>query len=123
MKVAIVGAGAVGMGMAKLFPNAVLFDEPKGVGTREVVNACDIAFVSVPTPSGPDGSCDTSIVEDVVSWLETRTIVLRSTVSVGTTRRLATTHQKDVVFQPEYGPAETPDHPFNDLRNVRWIIL
>jgi len=27
------------------------------------------------------------------------------------------------VFQPEYGPAETPDHPFSDLRNVRWIIL
>lgn len=123
VKVAIVGAGAVGLGMAKLFPNAVLFDEPKGVGTRAEVNTCDIAFVSVPTPQSADGECDTSIVEDVVSWLETPTIALRSTVSVGTTRRLATTYRKDVVFQPEYGPAETPDHPFNDLRNVRWIIL
>ena len=30
---------------------------------------------------------------------------------------------KAIVFQPEYGPAETPDHPFNDLRKVRWAIL
>src|SRR2546430_4783380 len=30
VKVAIIGAGAVGRGMAQLFPDAVLFDEPKG---------------------------------------------------------------------------------------------
>lgn len=123
MKVAIVGAGAVGLAMAKLFKDAVLYDEPKRLGTRDEVDRADVAFVSVPTPQGPDGGCDTSIVEDVVSWLLTPLIVLRSTVSVGTTRRLATTYKKAVVFQPEYGPAETPDHPFNDLRNVRWAIL
>lgn len=123
MKVGIVGAGAVGNGIAELFPSHELYDEPKGIGTRDAINACDIAFVCVPTPSGPEGSCDTSIVEGVVRWLETPTIVIRSTVSVGTSRRLATAYRKDVVFQPEYGPAETPDHPFNDLRNIRWIIL
>lgn len=123
MNVAIVGAGAVGLGLAKMFPNAVLYDEPKGMGTRDEVNRCDLAFVCVPTPAAADGSCDPSIVEDVVSWLETTTIVLRSTVSVGTTRRLAVKYGKDIVFQPEYGPAETPDHPFNDLRKIRWIIL
>ena len=124
MKVAIIGAGAVGRGMAQLFPDAVLFDEPKGIGTREQVNACDAAFVCVPTPRAEDGSCDTSIVEDVVAWVEAPLIVIRSTVSVGTTARLAAKHpKKSIVFQPEYGPAETPDHPFNDLRKVRWIIL
>ncbi len=123
MKVGIVGAGAVGMAVAELFPSHELYDEPKGIGTRAAVNACDLAFVCVPTPSSEDGSCDTSIVEDVVRWLETPTIVIRSTVSVGTSRRLATTYKKDIVFQPEYGPAETPDHPFNDLRNIRWVIL
>ncbi|HEY8825806.1 MAG TPA: hypothetical protein VIP07_13115 [Candidatus Limnocylindria bacterium] len=124
MKVAIIGAGAVGRGMAQLFPDAVLFDEPKGIGTREQVNACDVAFVCVPTPRKDDGTCDTSIVEDVVAWVEAPLIVIRSTVSVGTTARLAAKHpKKSIVFQPEYGPAETPDHPFNDLRKVRWIIL
>jgi UDPglucose 6-dehydrogenase len=123
VKVGIVGVGAVGAGIAKMFPGATLYDEPKQMGSRADVNTCDVAFVCVPTPSAEDGSCDTSIVEDVVSWLEASVICIRSTVSVGTTRRLANTFKKDVVFQPEYGPAETPDHPFNDLRKVRWIIL
>jgi UDPglucose 6-dehydrogenase len=71
----------------------------------------------------PHGSCDTSIVESVVGWLESDYIVVRSTVTVGTTERLHRTTGKRIVFQPEYGPAETPDHPFNNLRNVRWVIL
>jgi UDPglucose 6-dehydrogenase len=123
MKIAIVGAGAVGLGIAKLFPDAVLYDEPKKIGTREAVNACDVAFVCVPTPQAADGSCDTSIVEAVVGWIDGPVICIRSTVSVGTSRRLADATRKQIVFQPEYGPAETPDHPFNDLRNVRWVIL
>ena len=123
MKIAIVGAGAVGLAIAKLFPDSVLYDEPKKVGTKEAVNACDIAFVCVPTPQAADGSCDTSIVESVVGWIDGPVICIRSTVSIGTSRRLATATGKQIVFQPEYGPAETPDHPFNDLRNVRWVIL
>src|SRR3989442_288799 len=123
MKVAIVGAGAVGTGIARMFGNVALYDEPKRVGTRAEVNAADVAFACVPTPSGADGACDTSIVEEVMSWLSTPLIILRSTVSVGTTRRLVESYRKDIVFQPEYGPAATPDHPFNDLRKVRWIIL
>lgn len=123
MKVGIVGAGAVGAAMAKLFRDVVVYDEPKKVGTRAEINACEIAFVCVPTPQGPNGACDTSTVEDVVRWIRAPVIVLRSTVAVGTSRRLAKETGKRIVFQPEYGPAETPDHPFNDLRNVRWIIL
>ncbi len=121
--VAIVGFGAVGRGMKTLFPDAVPFDEPRGIGTREQVNRCQFAFVCVPTPPDEEQRCDTSIVEDVVSWIECPTIVLRSTVPPGTTERLAERYDKRIVFQPEYGPGETPDHPFADARNVRWIIL
>lgn len=123
MKIAIIGAGAVGSAMAQMFRDVVLYDEPKRIGTRPEVNAADIAFVCVPTPSADDGSCDTSIVEDVVSWIDGPIIVIRSTISPGTTRRLIGSTGKPILFQPEYGPAETPDHPFNDLRNIRWIIL
>jgi UDPglucose 6-dehydrogenase len=80
-------------------------------------------MVAVPTPGRPDGSADVSIVEEVVGWIECEHIVLRSTVPVGTTDRLRGQTGKAIVFQPEYGPAETPDHPFNDLRKVRWVIL
>jgi UDPglucose 6-dehydrogenase len=106
-----------------MFPQAVIFDEPKRLGSQDDINRCDVVFVCVPTPANADGSCDTSIVESVVAWIEGPVVVLRSTVSVGTTRRLADKFKKKVVFQPEYGPAETPDHPFNDLRKVRWLIL
>lgn len=137
--VAIVGFGAVGQALHALFPAAVIYDEPKHLygddprlrthdadpreSARAAVNACDFAFVCVPTPSCPDGSCDTSIVEEVCRWIEAKTIIIRSTVTPGTTARLASTLDKAIVFQPEYGPGETPDHPFGSLRDVKWIVL
>jgi UDPglucose 6-dehydrogenase len=121
--VAIVGYGAVGRGIHQLFPDAVAYDLPLGMGTREEVNACSYAFVAVPTPEADDGSADVSVVEEVIGWIESPYIILRSTVPVGTTDRLRAATGKAIVFQPEYGPAETPDHPFNDLRKVRWAIL
>lgn len=122
-RVAIIGNGAVGRGMAELFPGAAVYDEPLGIGSRAGVNAADFAFVCVPTPAAEDGSCDTRIVEDVVGWLSGPLIVLRSTVSPGTTSRLRVATGKRIVFQPEYGPGETSDHPFQSSRDIRWIIL
>ena len=121
--VAIVGFGAVGRGIQQLFPEAVPYDPPLGLGSQEAVNKCRYAMVSVPTPSLPDGSADVRHVEEVVGWIECDHIIIRSTVPVGTTDRLRLATGKSIVFQPEYGPAETPDHPFNDLRKIRWVIL
>jgi UDPglucose 6-dehydrogenase len=121
--VAIVGFGAVGRSIKEQFPQAVAFDEPLGIGSRDEVNRCEYAFVSVPTPMAADASCDTSIVEGVIDWIESDYIIIRSTVGVGTTERLVAQTGKNIVFQPAYGPAETPDHPFNDPRNIRWLIL
>ena len=121
--VAIVGLGAVGRGMQTLFPEAVVFDEPLGIGTREAVNACRFAFVCVPTPSMPSGAAGTRIVEAVTGWVQSETIVIRSTVPPGTSNRLATETGKRVVFQPEYGPGSTPGHPYADVRNIGWAIL
>lgn len=122
-KVAIVGCGAVGNSILRIFPDAVCYDKPRGLGTREEVNECAFAFVAVPTPMGIDGSCDTSIVEEVCGWIDGPLIVLRSTVPPGTTERLRLRSGKPVVFQPEYGPGETPDHHFQDLKRVSWVIL
>jgi UDPglucose 6-dehydrogenase len=121
--VGVVGYGAVGKAVAQLWPDAVIYDKLQGLGTPEEVSGCDYVFVAVPTPQARDGSCDTTIVEDVVSWLDAGVIILRSTVSVGTTERLCRLTGKRIIFQPEFGPGETPDHPFQDLRKVRWMIL
>jgi UDPglucose 6-dehydrogenase len=121
--VAVVGYGAVGKYLKELFPDAVVYDKPLHLGTRDDVNRCRYAFVAVPTNGRPDGSADTSIVEETVSWLATEVIVLRSTVPVGTTERLKQATGKRIVFQPEYGPGETPDHHFSSARRINWVIL
>jgi UDPglucose 6-dehydrogenase len=121
--VAIVGYGALGHALQLMFQEAVVYDEPLGIGSRDEVNQCRFAFVAVPTPERADGACDVSVVEDVVRWLEVPHIVVLSTVSVGTTERLVQVTGKRVVHQPTYGPGHTPAHPFSDLRSMPWVIL
>lgn len=131
MKVGIVGEGHVGGIMHQLFPDAVIYDEPKGIGTKEEINECDYVFVCVPTPQAEDGHCDTSIVDDVLSWLDpVEAIIIRSTVPVGYTdkavrKRLPFNSELDnynIVFQPEYY-GETIAHPFANPHNRSWITL
>ena len=62
----------------------------------------DIAFVCVPTEMRQDGACDTSIVEEVISYLQADVIVIRSTVPVGRTKLFAEKYGKNIVFSPEY---------------------
>jgi UDPglucose 6-dehydrogenase len=121
--VAIIGYGAVGRGIHQIFPNAVPYDPPLGIGSRAEANACRYAFVAVPTPTTQSGDLDVSSVVEAVDWIECEYIVIRSTVPVGTVEQLRRSTGKKIVFQPEYGPADTPDHPFNNLRNIRWAIL
>lgn len=121
-KCGIVGYGHVGMAMHNMLKDAVIYDEPKGIGSKEEINNCDIAFICVPTPEKEDGSCDTSIAESVLEWIETPTIVLRSTVRVGFTRQMAEKYGKSIAFQPEYY-GETVGHPFADVKNQNWISI
>lgn len=122
MTCGIIGLGHVGQAMHKRFPDAVLFDEPKGIGSRKEINQCDVAFVCVPTPSLDDGSCDTTIVEAVLTWVHCSVVIIRSTVPVGFTKRMARKHNLNLVFQPEYY-GETVAHPFENLENQSWISL
>lgn len=120
MKIGIVGYGHVGTAMHELFVDAVVFDKYKKYATKEEINACDLAFVCVPTPRADDGSCDTTMVEEVIEWIETEIIVLRSTVPVGFTDEMIRKYGKKIVFQPEYY-GETVAHPFASLRNQNWL--
>ena len=72
---------------------------PKGATLSDILET-DLIFVCVPTPSKPDGRCDTSIVESVVSQLResssTSGIIVRSTVPPGTCEALK------IIHMPEY---------------------
>lgn len=121
--VAVIGNGAVGRRMVELFPGAAVHDPPLGLENRDAVNRCRFAFVCVPTPERPDGRCDTAGVERAVEWIESSVIVIRSTVPPGTTAALGERYGKTIVFQPEYGPGDTPRHPFRDVHDTAWIVL
>ena len=97
IKVGIIGCGHVGTAMKQLFVNAYLFDEPKKIGTRDELNMCDLSFVCVPTPMAQDGSCDTTIVEQVLGWVDTPIIVIRSTVPIGFTERMKKKTGKKII--------------------------
>ena len=121
MKVAILGMGYVGKGMLKIFPDAVQFDEPLGIGTKDEVNQCELAIVCVPTPSREDGTCDISIIEEVVSWLKTPLILFKSAVEPGTTDYLKEKYKKRIVVSPEYlgeGHYWVPAWKYPDPKNV-----
>ncbi len=116
-KIGIVGYGHVGRAMHRLFEDWVyaIHDPfvpiPDSVKSGQTaVNDCDLAIVCVPTPEAPAGDCDTSIVESSVGWCTAPLILIKSTVTVGTTRRLAEKYKKKIVFSPEY----FGEYPYQD---------
>lgn len=142
--VAIVGHGYVGQAYNKMFPDAVIYDEPRIIeqakaegqvqriaieAGRNAVNNCDMAIVAVPTELirvkakdfervswsalddtkvetpdkiNPPGRLDMSIVEDVVSWIDTPLILIKSALMPGTTDRLVKETGKNIAVSVEY---------------------
>jgi len=88
MKVSIVGAGYLGSCYQKFFDDPYIYDEPKGIGTREEVNKADFALIAVPTDGKEDGSLDMSIIDDIFTWIETPLILIKSALMPGTVDRL-----------------------------------
>lgn len=120
MKVGIIGLGHVGTAMHNLFKEAFVYDKFKNIGTMDDINNCDAAFICVPTPMNENGSCDTTAVDDVLSWCNCKVLIIRSTVRVGYTREMAKKLHKNIVFQPEYY-GETTAHPFANLTERNWL--
>ena len=90
----------------------------------QFVNTSDIIFVCVPTPMKDSGECDTSIVESVVSQISTidrrKYVVIKSTVTPGTTERLSKDFSMTIGFNPEF---LTEANAYNDFRNQRLIVI
>ena len=94
MNVGIIGIGVVGgairHGFEKLGHNVVVHDVKHKTKIEDVIDT-DIVFVCVPTPSAPNGDCDTSIVESVVRELADLKydgiVCIKSTVKPGTTEK------------------------------------
>jgi len=128
--ITIIGFGWVGKSVHKLFPDAYIFDPPRGDKKR--ASESEVAFICVPTPSISEasnnsvvieeGKLDTSIVEECVAWCECPLIVIRSTVNPGTCDYLSNKYKKRIIIQPEY-LGETPEHPLLDEKNTPFLII
>jgi len=128
-KIAIIGYGYVGKLVYNFFNNkyeVFRYDPQHNFNSKEEINKCDIAFICVPTESNVDGSCNTSIVENTVDWLETPIIVIKSTVEPGTTKRLIEKTGKNIVFCPEYAGESsywTPYKFHTELKETPFFIF
>ena len=116
--IGIVGNGFVGSSVAFGFSpqtgcdaDIKVYDKDESKSTHSLSDTLtsEFIFVSVPTPSNPDGSISLSVVYDVfdeISLLNPRKdniILLRSTVTPGTTRKLKNRYRNlNIVFNPEF---------------------
>lgn len=129
MKIAIIGHGFVGKqveGMFKKHAEIVIYDPAEECTDKKAVNKCDLAVIAVPTQPQPDGSCDTSIVEECVSWIECP-ILIKSAVIPGTTDALKSKYKKRIVVSPEYAGESKYDNTYEyfhkEMVHTPWIVL
>ena len=105
-KILIVGAGVVGSALKSTLPpsyyDVEVLDPPKGLSPKEKFEP-DVIFICVPTPSKPDGTCDTTIVLDAVARYAKypSLLVIRSTVPPSTVEHIIRIRY-DTIFMPEF---------------------
>ena len=95
IKIGIIGLGIVGStckyGFEKLGHEVFCHDIKLKTQINDVLNT-DVVFICVPSPSNSDGSCNISIVEEVVIQLKEikyqGVVAIKSTVKPTTTERL-----------------------------------
>ena len=131
MRVGIVGLGVVGTSLRRWLARTdehevAIYDKLRpGYNSdlaRQQINECDLVFLCVPTPTGPDGlSCDLSAVEECAAWITTP-LCIKSTVPPGTVDRLAQAATSPIAFSPEY-IGESHGHPWRDEANCGFCIV
>ena len=131
MAIGIIGYGVVGKALATLFgydagtTDIRIYDKfLEGMNTaqcKDAIQTCDLVFIAVPTPQAPDGSCDVTAVEEVVSWV-TPPMCMKSTVPPGTVDRLVEATGKRICFSPEY-VGESRWHPWKGIESHGFVIV
>ena len=131
--VGIIGQGFVGGALASAFSNhykvytydKILTDLSTHKSVFSLSRACELLFVCVPTPMREDGSCDISIVKEVVqeacSTGRQNIIAIKSTIPPNTTKLLQELCQdSQIVFNPEFLLERNAEQ---DFLNTSRVIL
>lgn len=130
MKIGIIGQGFVGNAIYEKFKgyfkvNTFDLIKEKCNSTEQETLDNEIIFVCLPTPMNRTGRCDTTLVEQAVKRCSqsgvTKTVVIKSTVTPGTTAKINSLYPNmDVVFNPEF---LTEANAIEDFNNQNRIIL
>ena len=110
MDIGIVGLGVVGTACKNGFEkigHKVKYHDVQFYTNIEDVLDTEVCFISVPTPSNQDGSCDISIVEEVVGQLNDLkykgVLAIKSTVEPGTNKEFREKYKNlRLYFVPEF---------------------
>jgi len=129
-RVLLIGYGWVGQYMGKYFKTADYVGSDGIVRSQissEVLpyGEYDLAIIGVPTPMNPEtGQCDTSIVEESIKKYNpiVKMFLVKSTVEIGTCRRLEEMYDVPVCMSPEY-VGETLGHPLLEPRRDAFQII
>ena len=129
--VGIIGQGFVGTALASAFSKHYkvhTYDKfQEELSTKKHIidlsRLCEIIFVCVPTPMRKDGSCDVSIVKEVVqeacSTGRQNIVVIKSTVPPNTTKLLQNLCQdSQIVFNPEFLLERRAEEDFEQTARV-----
>lgn len=129
--VGIIGMGFVGNAVHQKFKtyyNVLFHDkiqEKSNSSIHEIVSKTELIFICLPTPMSIDGSCDTTIVDGVVSEIASlgfnKNIIIKSTVLPGTTDYLNNKYNSiNIVNNPEFLRER---NAIDDYNNQKRIIL
>lgn len=118
-KIGVIGMGFVGKA---IFHGFSLFYETKGYdidpkkspNTLEQTLQSDFVFVCLPTPSSENGEADLSYIWDFFKTIKDKSpiFILKSTVPIGTTKKLENEFSVKIVHNPEFLSARTADVDF-----------
>ena len=128
--IGIIGQGFVGNAVYQKFKkyysiNTYDLDSSKCNSSEQETLDNKIVFVCLPTPMDEVGRCNTSIVEGAVKrcfeFGKTKIVVIKSTVSPGTTEKLNQKYPSlQILFNPEF---LTERNAVKDYDNQNRIIL
>lgn len=133
MSIGIIGLGFVGIAIEKFFSSKIsvfTYDINKKCSEKslaDLLQKTDLIFICLPTPMNKNGSCNISIIENVLLEINELSsdkeihIVIKSTIPIGTTDYFSQKFPKlNICFNPEF---LTEKNSFIDFENQKKILI